>query len=81
VNWIGPEGLAVDWQNDRSLGMYIKGKDKLLLLFNNEAVDLSFELPEGDWELSLATDPAATSPAHGDSTVLVPAHSVCILTA
>jgi isoamylase len=79
VNWIGSEGLAVDWQNDRSLGMHIKGKDELLLLFNNEAVDLSFELPEGNWSLSLATDPAVTPPAHGDTAVLVPAHSVCVL--
>lgn len=79
VNWIGPEGLAVDWKNDRALGMQIKGKDSLLLLFNNETVDLSFELPKGKWKLALATDPAIIPPARSDSTLLVPAHSVCVL--
>ena len=79
VEWIGPEGLAVDWKNDRALGMHIKGSAQLLILFNNEAVDLSFELPEGNWKLALATDPATVAPPRSDSTVLVPAHSVCVL--
>jgi glycogen operon protein len=79
VDWIGPESLAVDWHNDRTLGMHIKGKKPLLLLFNNEAVDLSFELPEGRWKSVLATDPAAIPPSRGDFAVLVPAHSVYIL--
>ena len=79
VEWIGPEGLSVDWANDRALGMHIKGADPLLILFNNEAVDLSFELPEGNWTLVLATEPATVAPARNDSTALVPAHSVCVL--
>ena len=79
VEWIGPEGLAVDWKNDRALGMHIKGPAQLLILFNNEAVDLSFELPEGNWKLALTTGPATVAPARSDSTVLVPAHSVCVL--
>jgi glycogen operon protein len=79
VEWIGPEGLVVDWKNDRALGMHIKESDRLLILFNNEAVDLSFELPEGNWEIALVTDPATVAPARSDSTVLVPAHSVCVL--
>jgi glycogen operon protein len=79
VEWIGPEGLSVDWANDRALGMRIKGSDPLLILFNNEAVDLSFELPEGNWTLVLATEPATVAPARNDSTALVPAHSVCVL--
>jgi glycogen operon protein len=79
VEWIGEEGLAIDWQHDRALGMYIKGKDKLLILVNNEAVDLSFDLPEGNWKLLLSTDPLAKSSASGDAAFLVPAHSVCVL--
>jgi glycogen operon protein len=79
VNWLGPESLPVDWKNDRALGMHITGKDELLLLFNNEAVDLSFELPKGNWKQILATDPATIPPARGDFSVPVPAHSVCVL--
>jgi glycogen operon protein len=79
VEWIGPESLAVNWQNDRALGMHIKGKTPLLLLFNNEAVDLSFELPKGNWKPALATDPATIPPSRGDFSVLVPAHSVYVL--
>ncbi|MEI8205962.1 MAG: glycogen debranching protein GlgX [Kiritimatiellales bacterium] len=81
VEWTGPEGLAVDWKNDRALGMHIKGSDPLLILINNEAVDLSFELPEGNWCPALVTDPAMVAPARSDSTVLVLAHSVCVLSA
>ncbi len=81
VEWIGPEGLAVDWKNDRALGMHIKGSDPLLILINNEAVDLSFELPEGNWDPALVTDPTTVAPARSDSTVLIPAHSVCVLSA
>ena len=81
VDWIGPEGLAVDWKNDRALGMHIRGADQLLILFNNEAVDLSFELPEENWKTALTTDPATVLPIRGDSAVLVPAHSVCVLSA
>ncbi|NOU36582.1 MAG: glycogen debranching protein GlgX [Kiritimatiellaceae bacterium] len=79
VEWIGEEGLSVDWQHDRALGMHIKGKDELLILINNEAVDLSFELPEGNWNLILSTDPLAGSSASSNSVFLVPAHSVCVL--
>ena len=81
VEWIGEEGLAVDWQRDRAIGMHIKGKDELLILINNEAVDLSFELPEGNWKAVFATDPATIPPARDDSAVLVPAHSICVLSA
>lgn len=79
VEWLGPEGLAIDWKNDRALGMHLEGKDKLLILINNETVDLSFELPKGRWELALATDPLAIPPSRSDSAVLVPANSVCVL--
>lgn len=79
VEWLGEEGLAVDWQHDRAFGMYIKGKDRLLILINNEAVDLSFDLPEGEWILLLTTDSLAAMPASGDAALLVPAHSVCVL--
>jgi glycogen operon protein len=79
VEWLGEEGLTVDWQHDRALGMYIKGKDRLLILINNEAVDLSFDLPEGKWNLLLTTDLLAAMPASGDAALLVPAHSVCVL--
>jgi len=78
VEWIGEEGLAVDWQRDRALAMHIKGSDPLLILINNETVDLSFELPEGNWQAALVTDPAMVPPVRGDSAVLVPAHSVCV---
>ena len=78
VNWVGAESLAVDWQNDRAIGMHIKDKDKLLILVNNEAVDLSFELPKGHWTMALATDLTTVPPAYGDFAVLVPAHSVCV---
>jgi glycogen operon protein len=81
VGWIGEEGLAVDWQRDRALGMHIKGPDPLLILINNEGVDLSFELPEGNWEIVFATDPATVPPARDNSAALVPAHSVCVLSA
>jgi glycogen operon protein len=79
VDWIGPDSRAVAWQTDRALGMHIKGKDKLLLLFNNEEMDLSFELPKGKWKQLLATDPATIAPARGDFAVLVPRNSVCVL--
>ena len=79
VEWIGEEGLAIDWQHDRALGMHIKGKDQLLILINNESVDLSFDLPGGNWKLLLSTDPLAKSSASGDAAFLVPAHSVCVL--
>ena len=79
VEWLGPEGLAVDWRNDRALGMHIKGDDELLILINNEAVDLSFELPGGDWNLELATDLASVAPVYGDIAFLSAAHSVCVL--
>ncbi len=79
VEWLGPEGLTVDWQNDRTLGMYIRGKDQLLILINNEAVDLAFELPEGNWKLSLSTEEPSTASQLGDSSFLVSAHSVCVL--
>ena len=81
VDWIGPESLPVDWQSDRAIGMHIKEKDQLLILLNNEAVDLSFELPKGNWKPAFATDPATVLPVNGDSSVLVPAHSVCVLSA
>jgi glycogen operon protein len=78
VSWLGPESLPVDWKNDRALGMHIQGRDELLILFNNEKVYLSFELPKGRRDLVLATDPATIPPACGDFSVLVPAHSVCV---
>ncbi len=81
VEWIGPESREVDWQHDCALGMHIKGKDALLILINNEEVDLSFELPGGRWELILATDHATIEPMRGDFAFLVPAHSVCVLSA
>ena len=79
VEWLGPEGLAVDWRNDRALGMHIKGDDELLILINNEAVDLSFELPAGNWNLEIATDLASVAPVYGDIAFLAAAHSVCVL--
>jgi glycogen operon protein len=78
VEWIGAESRAVDWKNDRALGMYIKGKAALLILINNEELDLSFELPEGKWKQILATDPTAISPARGDFAVLVPSGSISV---
>lgn len=78
VTWIGPESRAVDWHTDRALGMHIQGRDQLLLLFNNEETDLSFELPEGNWQQILTTDPAAIPPTRGDFSVLVPAGSVSV---
>lgn len=79
VEWLGPQGRAVDWQNDRALGMHIKARNGLLILINNEAAGLSFELPEGIWRLCLATDPAMIPPAGDESAVRVPACSVCVL--
>jgi glycogen operon protein len=81
VDWIGPESLPINWDNDRALGMHIKGKIPLLLLFNNESVDLSFELPKGNWKLALTTDSTMIPPTRSDFAVLVPAHSVCVLRA
>ncbi|HPR82949.1 MAG TPA: alpha-amylase family glycosyl hydrolase, partial [Pontiellaceae bacterium] len=81
VEWIGPESREVDWQHDCALGMHIKGKDALLILINNEEADLSFELPAGRWELVLATDGSTIEPMRGDFAFLVPAHSVCVLSA
>jgi len=80
VEWLGPESLPIDWKNDRALGMHIKGKNELLVLINNEEVDLSFELPPGNWNLALATDLASIAPVYGDLAFLVSAHSVCVLT-
>jgi len=79
VEWLGEEGLTINWKNDRALGMHINGKDELLILINNEEVDLSFELPAGSWNLALATDPASVTPSCGDLALLVTAHSVCVL--
>ncbi|MCC7300351.1 MAG: DUF3459 domain-containing protein, partial [Verrucomicrobia bacterium] len=81
VEWLGAEGLEINWQKDRALGMYIRGKDKLLILFNNEAVDLSFEMPEGEWTSILSTDPWTAEPLGSNSAVLVPAASVCVFRA
>jgi glycogen operon protein len=80
VSWFGPENLEINWQNDRALGMHIKGKDELLILINNEEVDLSFELPVGCWNLALTTASAIDAPACSDSACLVPAHSVFVFT-
>jgi glycogen operon protein len=79
VEWLGEEGLSIDWKHDRALGMHIKGSGELLVLINNEEVDLSFELPAGSWNLALATDPAGVAPVYGDFAFLVAAHSVCVL--
>jgi len=81
VFWIGPESRAVDWHTDRALGMHIKGKDALLILINNEEMDLSFELPDGNWTQILSTDPTAVPPTRGDFSVLVPAGSVSVFSA
>lgn len=80
VTWLGPENLAINWQNDRALGMHIKGKGELLILINNEEVDLSFEFPAGCWNLALATASAIDTPACSDSTCLVSAHSIFVFT-
>jgi glycogen operon protein len=79
VEWLGPESRVIDWQKDRVLGMHIKGKDELIIFINNEAADLSFELPKGHWKLALATDLSAVQPARGDAAFLAPSHSVCVL--
>jgi isoamylase len=78
VEWIAPENRAVDWQNDRALGMYITGKRGLLILFNNGKEDVQFQTPEGCWKLILSTDPS-TGFAAGRSSVAVPAGSVAVL--
>lgn len=78
VRWIGSGNRPVDWQNDRALGMHIKGKHDLLLLFNNAADSLLFALPEGSWSLCLTTDPAMTPPVRNGSAVQVPPGSVCV---
>ncbi len=78
VTWFGPENLAINWQNDRALGMHIKGKDELLILINNEEVDLTFEFPAGCWNLSLTTASAIDAPACSDSACLVSAHSIFV---
>ena len=80
ITWFGPENLAINWQNDRALGMHIKGKGELLILINNEEVDLTFEFPAGCWNLALATASATDTPACSDSACLVPAHSVFVFT-
>ncbi|MCU0857104.1 MAG: glycogen debranching protein GlgX [Pontiellaceae bacterium] len=80
VEWIGAEGRPVHWQADRAIGMNIKGADPLLLLFNNEAVPLSFTLPKGKWKLALSTDPDTVAPAYNDHELSVPPNSVCVLT-
>lgn len=80
VTWLGPENLAINWQNDRALGMHIKGKGELLILINNEEVDLSFEFPAGCWNLALTTASAIDTPAGSDSTCLVSAHSIFVFT-
>lgn len=81
VEWLGPQGRPVDWQNDHALGMHIKDGKNLLILINNEAADLYFGLPKGHWEPVLQTDPAAVPPTCGDSAFAVPASSVCVLSA
>lgn len=74
VEWLGPEGREVDWQNDKALGMLIKGRDKLLILINNKAAETRFNPPKGIWHLILSTDPD-TVPG---PPLTVPAESVCV---
>ena len=80
ITWFGPENLEINWQNDRALGMHIKGKGELLILINNEEVGLTFEFPAGCWNLALTTASATDAPACSDSACLVPAHSVFVFT-
>jgi isoamylase len=54
VEWIGPDGNEPDWQHDRAIGMHIKGKNPLLILFNNEIHDVNFIFSKG-WKLKLST--------------------------
>ncbi|MGE4489972.1 MAG: glycogen debranching protein GlgX [Kiritimatiellales bacterium] len=77
VDWIGPEGRKIDWENDRALGMYIKGRDKLLILINNEPVDLAFDLPIGRWKQAVSTVPHSPAPQNNSITVLF--GSICVL--
>jgi glycogen operon protein len=79
VEWLAPQGRAVDWHRDRALGMYLPGDAPLLLLFNNEEQAQTFQLPEGiRWRLRLTSDPATKNTATEAS---VPAASVAILDA
>ena len=79
VEWIGVAGKPIDWQNDRALGMYIKGRDSLLILINNKKENVSVPLPPGPWKLLLCTDPEMPPPNRADNSVIQPAHSLCVL--
>jgi glycogen operon protein len=79
VEWIGPEGRTVEWRHDRAFGMYLPGKDALLILINNEETDWSFNLPAGRWNLELATDPSCPPPFSDNPAFVLPAQTLAIL--
>ena len=74
VEWLGPEGREVSWQNDPALGMLIKGRDQLLILINNKAAETRFNSPKGIWQLILSTDPDIVP----GPPLTVPPESVCV---
>jgi len=47
IEWLGPEGRAVNWETDMSIGMLLHGPDgekDLLVMINNEADAVCFEV-------------------------------------
>ena len=76
VNWFradGGEQLPEDWHEERTLCLHMERPDlkespdvwgEVLLIFNPQAEDASFELPdfgEDDWNFALATCPTPLS--------------------
>jgi len=79
LEWIAPEGKKVDWHHSHAIGMHLTGKDKLLILINNEQHDVAFHVSKPwkqaepapkkvskDWKLELATSKLSgfTLPPH-----------------
>ncbi len=76
IEWLGPNGIEVDWHHGHAIGMHLKGKDPLLILINNEFHSAEFNLSnlhvttessgKGGWkkELSTATVDGFNLPPH-----------------
>ncbi len=78
VQWFAQKNREIDWYNDRSIGMHIRGENDLIILINDEKVNCSFELPEGRWDIAFSTAPH--QPVQQKNSISIQAHSMSGLT-